>query len=203
MNENNPNLSKHLKAFEAELVSLRPNENRLNREQMIFLAGQASVSNAESGSSKLLGMNMESKAWPAAFAAMTAIAAMLLVMVVQVPQNLVNASPTPSQKTTVLEEPPQIAKDSRIPESSPAIAHNHVSNRNILTVSSARFGNLETLLAASASYRPEQSDSNETINKNHPKLTPANWNHFFQDKQPSISFPNKSSSHIHSLGVHS
>jgi len=63
-----------LKTLESQLSSLKPCDNRLNRERLIFLAGQAS---AELPSTRW--------GWPASFAAMTALAAMLLVMLLNEP----------------------------------------------------------------------------------------------------------------------
>ena len=69
-------LSRELKAFEAELAMLRPREDRLDRERLIFLAGQASVSGTADDRRAHLGR----WAWPTSFAAMTAVAAVLFVM---------------------------------------------------------------------------------------------------------------------------
>ena len=82
----NPNLSDELQHFAAELARLRPREDRLDRERLAFLAGQASVAPAPSKSLKTLGLPLESRAWPAAFAAMTAIAATLLCMLLTRPE---------------------------------------------------------------------------------------------------------------------
>ena len=66
-----------LKSFEALLAALAPREDRLDRERLIFLAGQASVSPAVTW--------RRHPAWPAAFATMSAIAATLLFVLVTRP----------------------------------------------------------------------------------------------------------------------
>jgi hypothetical protein len=68
-------LPPELKAIEAELASLRPRTDRLDRERLIFLAGQQSVVGGQISTAKHAGR----WAWPAAFSAMTAVAASLLV----------------------------------------------------------------------------------------------------------------------------
>ena len=75
-------LSPDLKAIEAELASLTPRTGLLDRERLIFLAGQQSVAADDAGPANRRG----GWGWPAAFAAMTAVAAMLLVMLLSRPE---------------------------------------------------------------------------------------------------------------------
>ena len=77
-------LPPELKAIEAALASLTPRTDRLDRERLIFLAGQQSVCTHTKGTVPFsLRENRDSPrarwGWPAAFAAMTAAAASLLV----------------------------------------------------------------------------------------------------------------------------
>jgi hypothetical protein len=65
-----------LTAFEAALASLTPRVEGFDRERLFFLAGQASVLPAE-GTAR--GRRAD-WGWPAAFSAMTAVAASLLIM---------------------------------------------------------------------------------------------------------------------------
>jgi hypothetical protein len=67
-----------MKAVEAELAALRPRDDRLDRERLIFLAGRASVAGRWG---RLSGW-----AWPASCAGMTAVAATLLVMLLARPE---------------------------------------------------------------------------------------------------------------------
>ena len=67
-------LPPELKAVEAELASLRPREDRLDRERLVFRAGQTSA-----GGDRASRGAAARGAWPAAFAGMTAVAAALAV----------------------------------------------------------------------------------------------------------------------------
>ena len=67
-----------LGALEAQLATLRPREDRLDRERLMFLAGQASVAAARQPLSA--GRRW---AWPVSFGAMTTAAAVLLVLTVR------------------------------------------------------------------------------------------------------------------------
>lgn len=80
--------------FEQSLASLMPRAARIDRDRLMFLAGQAAVSLA-SGGREPPGNPVEpsgsarphrSRAWPAAFAAMTALAASLLALLVNRPE---------------------------------------------------------------------------------------------------------------------
>jgi hypothetical protein len=75
-------LPPELKAIEAELALLRPRTDRLDRERLIFLAGQQSVAGGHLSATK----HARRWGWPAAFAAMTAVAATLLVMLLLRPE---------------------------------------------------------------------------------------------------------------------
>jgi len=68
--ENQP---EDLKALEAALAALVPRGDRLDRDRLMFLAGQAAGSQPRAARHRW--------AWPAAFSAMTAAAASLLVIV--------------------------------------------------------------------------------------------------------------------------
>jgi len=66
-----------LQAIESQLRLLEPRTDRLDRERLIFLAGKASVKAAELPTARW--------AWPASLAAMTALAATLLIMLLNAP----------------------------------------------------------------------------------------------------------------------
>jgi hypothetical protein len=85
-------LPEELKAFEAALASLTPSADRLSRDRVMYLAGQAALSATEGDSpifsAKKSGQSPMPKtrwAWPAAFSAMTAVAATLAVLLVSQP----------------------------------------------------------------------------------------------------------------------
>jgi hypothetical protein len=74
-------LPRELKAVEAELATLRPRD-RLDRERLIFLAGQASVGPPTAARRATAA----GWAWPVSLAGMTALAATLLVMLLVRPE---------------------------------------------------------------------------------------------------------------------
>lgn len=79
-----------LKAIEAELAALSPRDDRLNRERLIFLAGQASAAG---------GGGPSGWVWPVSLAGMTAVAATLLVML------LVRPEPKVAEQVRIVEVP--------------------------------------------------------------------------------------------------
>jgi hypothetical protein len=78
-------LSHELQSFEARLARLSPRDDRLDRERLAFLAGQASMSSDASCSSPPIQGWRRHPAWPAAFAAMSALAATLLAILLARP----------------------------------------------------------------------------------------------------------------------
>lgn len=79
----------HLSAFEAALAALRPRNDEFNRDCLIFLAGQASAQSEEDGRVRSRGTGHHGWPWPAAFVAMTTIAASLLVTLAVRPPRVV------------------------------------------------------------------------------------------------------------------
>jgi hypothetical protein len=89
-----------IKSFEAALAALLPRSDRLNRDRLMFLAGQQSLLPSPGTDRRLVGRGTQSVlpstfgrgaggegfgkragwAWPSAFTAMSAVAAMLLIM---------------------------------------------------------------------------------------------------------------------------
>ncbi len=69
-----------LAAFEARLGAFRPGASRLDRDRVMYLAGQAVARRERAGARSLW-------AWPSAFAAMPAVAAALLVAIVIEPDS--------------------------------------------------------------------------------------------------------------------
>jgi len=78
-----------LSAFEAALAALTPRGDGLNREHLIFLAGQASARSREEGQVRSSGTRRHRWGWQAAFAAMTTVAAGLLVTLAVRPPRVV------------------------------------------------------------------------------------------------------------------
>jgi hypothetical protein len=77
-------MPRDLKALEARIAQLVPQSGRLDRERLMFLAGQASVVSTDPQVS-LLGLHLSARAWPRAFVAMSAVAAALFVMLLTRP----------------------------------------------------------------------------------------------------------------------
>src|SRR5262245_44662007 len=75
-------LPEQLKSFEAHLAAVSPRTDRLDRERLAFLAGQASVSASAATDGVRSSSWRRHPAWPTACAGMSAIAASLLVALV-------------------------------------------------------------------------------------------------------------------------
>jgi hypothetical protein len=73
-----------LKSFEAALAALLPRTDRLDRERLMFLAGQQSISASHghitAGQFSSGTQGKRTWAWPAAFSVMSAVAATLFMM---------------------------------------------------------------------------------------------------------------------------
>jgi hypothetical protein len=156
-----------LKAFEARLAALAPRDDRLDREQLMFLAGRASVE----GSFEISGLRARQpreKSWPVAFAAMTAIAATLLVMLVARP---------------VVTEPPvvQVANSVKRPLAArPFIAEATDSNTNVLSTGDARRHDIEQLLSVINLAGNGDAASPSAAEGDGATLTPAAWRQVLQ-----------------------
>ena len=148
-----------LKAFESQLSSLEPRADQLDRERICYLAGQASVNQPSTR-----------WAWPSSFAAMTALAATLLVMLINQP------TISPTEKLTAGKSLAEIRSDfaKRHPQ--------HAHPQGITTATVFREKELEELLygqstLATTSNEPatilEVEPSQRTI------LTPSSWSEFF------------------------
>ncbi len=95
-------LPEDLKALEAQLASLVPRTDRLDRERLIFLAGRESAVAEHARPARRAGR----WTWPAAFAAMTAVAAALMVMLL--------VQPDPEVVTRFVEVPAEPARPDTI-----------------------------------------------------------------------------------------
>jgi hypothetical protein len=83
INSGDLRMPQELIAFEAQISALRPREDRLDRERLMFLAGHAS---ARESHEPIVATRRW--AWPAAFGAMTAAAAVLLVLAIRPDSNI-------------------------------------------------------------------------------------------------------------------
>jgi hypothetical protein len=81
-----------MQGFEAELAGLSPRTVHLDRDRLMFLAGQASASSGMAASA------YRGWAWPAAFSAMSALAAtFLLTLVLRSPREVVKIVQVPAE----------------------------------------------------------------------------------------------------------
>jgi hypothetical protein len=90
-------LSDELQRFAAELRQLKPREDRFDQMRTAYLAGQASMVDRVKGSPTIVGIPLRSRAWPAAFAAMTALAAVLFVALI------VRPGPPPNVESNIVD----------------------------------------------------------------------------------------------------
>lgn len=158
-----PQLSDDLKRFAEDLSSLRPREDRLDRERLAFLAGQASMATGSTQPLPNSSSWRRHQAWPAAFATMSMVAATLLFMLVTRPA--VNELPSGAR---------DVATQGHMP-TSPQMATYGSPRRSadVLIARDALGGDIEQRLAtlskvkAGASFSVERPDS--------PRLTPAAW----------------------------
>jgi hypothetical protein len=180
-------LPDELKSLEAQLSALRPREDRLARERLIFLAGQASALELASPRRTWTAH----PTWPAAFAAMTALAATLLGLLVTRP---------------TIVEPPAL-RSALVARSEMVSQHVAVEPPGkILSASDLYRLGFDQLLAATDVFPVNGDQASETTlegSRVHTDLTPAAWNQILETPEFSRP-PSKDSSHLQSIpGVHS
>jgi hypothetical protein len=176
-----PQLRDELSRFEAELTRLRPREDRLDRERLAFLAGRASADRGSHRPARLLGLPLASRLWPAAFATMTSVAAVLLMMLVTRPAD--NQMP----RTSVND----FAAGDHV-GSSPATEKNRgwEESAGTLAARDALMGDIEERMKALSKLKSAASFSIESPSR--PPLTPAAWRRVY-DGRTSEARPSGSS----------
>lgn len=169
-----PQLSDVLERFAADLSRLRPREDRLDRERLAFLAGQASVAADSVRPIKVLGLPLESRAWPAAFASMSAIAAALLFALLMRPDN---------------SSVGQMAANDRVHRAPQQLVVRHSIDRDVLTTRDVHFSDIQSRLAK---RDPEQTDGGISLpfprERDVPIFTPSAWHQVintFKSAHPS------------------
>jgi hypothetical protein len=153
-----------LKSFEAKLAALVPRDDRLDRERLAFLAGQASMTvNTDKSLPAVVGWRHH-PGWPAAFAAMSVLAATLFVML------LTRPSATELSATGIGE-----IVTSDHPHASSRIATNVLSERSADTLSArdALGGDIEGRLKKLSKVKSAPQFLIERPES--PSLTPAAW----------------------------
>jgi hypothetical protein len=175
-----PHLSDELKRFAQDLSSLRPSDDRLDRERLAFLAGQASMTAGNIQSLSHSSSWRRHQAWPAAFATMSMVAATLLFMLVMRPA--VNELPSGAR---------DVATQDHM-RTSPQMATHGTSQRSadVLVARDALGGDIEQRLTtlskvkSGASFSVERPDS--------PRLTPAAWRRVDDGATSKIPSPGSS-----------
>ncbi len=157
-----------LQAIELQLRSLEPRTDRLDRERLIFLAGKASVEVVELPTARW--------AWPASLAAMTALAATLLVMLINVPAPAPTNLPSPEKSFA------EIRQD--LAEHRPS----HQKPRGISTATIFHAEELESLLNgkhAVVASNDIQALSSEGSPLRHAILTSSSWGKLIDESIPA------------------
>jgi hypothetical protein len=178
-------LPRGFKSIEARLATLSPRDDRLDRERLMFLAGQASVEPANGDRYRELNTWKNIRTWQAAFAGMTAIAASLVALIVLRPVAV-------ESQTAHLRNLPATQI------SVPKLPAGHVRSPLSNTVLSARdvlHQNIERLIVKKESH---SLDGETTIvlpgdSQAPPVLTPAAWMQVFDSSASSAAPTNGSS----------
>jgi hypothetical protein len=171
----NRNVAGELRSLEARLASLSPRPDRLDRDRLMFLAGQASLAEVNVSRTTILGVKLASRAWPTAFAAMSAVAATLLGILIARPENSVR-QPLPSSAS--------------LHQAEPRIAVERSSNELMLSPLDARIDDIDRWLMRNE-LRPDRTDpSVEPFQTSRlPILTPARWEQVLNDGEPLDASP--------------
>jgi len=113
--------SELLNPLERKLLALRPRDDRLNRERLLFLAGQASVIRTQSFARSPSRRLWEHWCWAPAFATMTAAAGSLLFLLLWRPAATVPHHPFPVESS--------LANNHRPAELDWELSHNRKTDR--------------------------------------------------------------------------
>ncbi len=166
-----PHLSDELNRFAADLARLRPRDDRLDRERLAFLAGQASVVGLSNKPAKLLGVSLESRVWPAAFAVMTSVAAVLFGL-------LITQAAGPTSMAIAVQDCPGRKYNENATERS--------DDRALLTTRDAHRADIEARLTSIALSRIDTDGSSQTTaDRDVPVFTPKTWHQVIHDVEPA------------------
>jgi hypothetical protein len=160
-----------LKALEARLAALSPRDDRLDRERLMFFAGRASVEGLFEAGDRMPHVLLKNKAWPAAFAGMTAIAASLLVALA--------TRPVVSQPAVVL-----VASDVHVASlNRPFVEQDLSLNGDVLSPGDARRGDIETRVSSAPLVVAVDALNPSHIGEDRAALTPRAWRQFSEDAE--------------------
>jgi len=178
-----------LKLVEARWSALRPRDDRLDRERLIFLAGRASVEAERESSKTWLGLPFVQNGWAAAFAAMSAIAAALLVALVT------RSVPVEPLFTRVATK--------ATPAMNQFVDGRALAKSRVLSTGDAHRRNIDELLTAVQ----VASSKNDTVaiptidERERTLLTPADWRRTIDDADDRNPSTNNSSRVLSNQGV--
>lgn len=180
-------LNDELKQFATDLSRLRPRDDRLDRERLAFIAGQASVVASSDRRLKVLGLPLESRVWPAAFASMSAIAAALLVALLMRPEG-------PGTRQTAAND--LVPRALQQPIVQPSI------DRDLFTTRDVRLSNIQSRLAKRDF---DQTDSHNSMplapERDIPILTPSAWHQVIDNTKSTNPSTDDSSSLFRNRGA--
>ncbi len=184
-----PELTDELRSFAVELSRLRPRDDRIDRERLAFLAGRAVGVNETNRTAKLCGLPLESRAWPAAFVAMTSVAAGLVVALC-----LRSAD---SRRGSLLASEP-------IKRAVASVAVEARKDSDVLSTRDAYLPDLESrLFRREKSQRETGAAAPTTSDERRPVLTPTAWDQAINGSQPSRPSPDDDSDLSRNQGANS
>ncbi len=125
-----------LAAFEAALASLAPRADGVNRDRLMFLAGEASAAAQSVQSSR-----QRTWAWPAAFTAITAVAASLLAVLMTQPGPQVVERIIPAGRESNAASPSQVGQSTTPPDQAPP-GENAAGNERLESSPTWPFGSI-------------------------------------------------------------
>jgi hypothetical protein len=184
-------LPPELQSYEARLAKLSPRDDRLDRERLVFLAGQASMATASAEQSAPAFNWRRHPAWPSAFAAMSALAATLLAILIT-RSAVTDLSPS-KPFDAVAADRPKAPSQSTVADPTNSVAGT-LSPRDALQL------DVESLLAVPANQSntlPNAADIQER-----PTLTPSAWQRVSDGMVPDMPQTDSSSLPTH-RGIHS
>ena len=178
-------LNSELAEFAGQLRRLEPRDDRLDRERVAFLAGQASMAERSTTSERALGRLSAGQLWPAAFVAMTGVAATLFVLLVMRP--------------TATVEPPVVSGEG--PQSTrPIVADGNEVGSGVLTTRGVWARDPERFLTkldgAQGAAGAVRADS-----RGMPVFTPAAWQQVIEESDTAAQSSGKSSEVLYKRGV--
>lgn len=173
-------LPRSLRSIETRLAELSPRDDRLDRERLMFLAGQASVESTSQEQNRELNSRKHLRAWQTAFAGMTAAAASLLVLLVTRPAIVEPSTPFARDVATITQRSEPTPTASNHDATLPA---NVLSARDILSHNFERqLTKQESQSLAGESKTVAPSDIPQPT-----PLTPAAWRQVFSTPEASAA----------------